>query len=262
MLAQELEEQERLAVVQRRVLVEVAPVVQLGVRLTEELLVEAVGRAGEALAELGVALVEPHDRSHALVELDHVAELMREDRVEAVRREASGRRVHVDHLALGRELVDPDRVLVRRRVVPGRAARDARDEDIDARVGVDPGRPLGAVRGPVRRVDLGLELRRRRLQRRGVDRDAVGDPPLRMVREDPEGGAHLHVLLGVEIVRPELRLAADGLVRRGLPRGRERGPRGPVATPHAPGQLEQVRGRQRVLGQGVGHVEDRRVQGR
>ena len=242
-----------------RVLVEVAPVVELGIGLAQEELIEAARVAREALAQLGVALVEPDDRSRALVELDHVTELVGQDAVEVVRREPGSRGVHVDHLALRGELVDPRRQLVRRREVPRGAPRDPRDEDVDTRIAVDAGRPFRTVRCPVGGVDLRLERRRRGLHRGEVDGDAVLDPPLGVIGQDAQGRAHPHVLLGVEVVRPELRLAPDGLVGRRLPRSGEGCRRRAVAAAQPPGQVEEVRRRQRVAGERVGHVLRRRA---
>ena len=254
MLTEELEEQDRGAIVERRVLVEVAPVVQLGIRLPEELLVEAVAGGHEAFAQLGLALVEPDDRTNALVELDHVAELVGQDAVHVVAGEASGHGVHVDHLALRGELVDPHRVLVGRREVAGGPTRDARHQDVHPGIGVDAGRPLGAVGRPVGRIDLRLERGRGGLERDRVDSHGVLDPPLRVVGQDPQGRGHLHVLLGIEVVGPELRGHADPLVRRALPHCGERQRRHAVAALEPAGEVEEVGEGQRVLRQRGGQV--------
>ena len=107
-LPQEVEKDLRLPVEGLR-LFELGPVVQLGVGQPEEALTVRHTEAVRFLAQLGVAFVEPDRRPlHATV-LDHVTELVREDRVEVRLSGARRERVDVDHLALRAELVDPQR---------------------------------------------------------------------------------------------------------------------------------------------------------
>ena len=107
-LPQEVEEDLCVPVVRLRLL-ELGPVVELRVREPQEALTVRDPEAVRLLAELRVALVEP-DRGplHATV-LDHVTELVREDRVQVRLSGARRERVDVDHLALRAELVDPQR---------------------------------------------------------------------------------------------------------------------------------------------------------
>ena len=118
-LAQVLEEHEREPVMRSR-RVEVSPVVQLRVRDTQICLPVGGTESIGPLAENRVAFVEPDRGSSSRVELDHVAELVGDDPVQFRRPRTRSERVDVDHLALGRELVHPDGLLIGAAEVPGR----------------------------------------------------------------------------------------------------------------------------------------------
>ena len=110
-LAEVIEKHVREAVV-RSGRIEVGPVVQLSVRDAQVGLTVRREKTVGPLAQDGVSLVEPHRRTPSRVELDHVAELVSDRRFHVRRPQTVGECVEIDQLALRRELVHPDRLLV------------------------------------------------------------------------------------------------------------------------------------------------------
>ena len=255
-VAQVLEEEERRPVVVAGVL-ELAPGVELRIRRAEEAVLEAEEEPVRALAQLRVALVEPHGVASSPPELLHVAELVRQDRLEVVGAHPHRQQVHVDHLALGRELVHPARQPVGGAEVPGGGTRDPRHEDVDAGIRVDPRRPLLAEQAAVGRVDPLLEGLHAPVEVGLVHLGAGLHPPLRAFGEAAERRRDEHVPLRREVVDPEIRDRADVLVRRRgahrleLARGRA------VLALDAADQVEAVRDGDLLRAEGGGHVGDR-----
>ena len=257
-LAKVVEEHVREAVVGPRG-VEIRPVVQLRVGRTQVHVAVRRREAVVAFAEHGLALVEPDRGTPARIELDHVTELVGDDPVELARAGARAERVDVDHLALRRELVHPGRLLIRAAEVSGRGAGKPREHEVDARVGVDPRRPLLPVETAVGRVHLVLEARARGAQAVQVDARVVRDPPLRVIGHETKRRGGLDVLLRGEVVRPEILDAADVLDRRRRANGLEAVRRQAGTSPHRSRELETVRVRQGLREQRRCHVQ--RAQG-
>ena len=237
--------------------VEIGPVVELRVRRAQVHLAIRGVKAIVPFAEDGLPLVEPDGRSPSRVELDHVTELVGDDPVEVARTCASAERVDVDHLPLGGKLVHPRRLLVRAAEVAGRRAGKPREDEVDARIGVDPGRPLRPVQPTVGRVHMVLEARARRTQAVQVDARVVRDPPLRVIGHESEGRRGLDVLLRGKVVRPEIVRASDVLGRRSRANRLEPVRRLAGAASHRSRELEPVRIRQRLGEERRGHVEAR-----
>ena len=256
LLAEELEEQERHAVVHRGG-VEIGPVVELGVGDPQIGLRGPRAETVAELAELRVPFVEPDRRAASGVELDHVAELVGDDRIQLRGAKTGGEDVDVDHLALRREFVHPRRLLVRAAEIPGGRAWEPREDEVDARVAVDPRRPLLSVEAPVGRIDLSLEARRRRAQPAQVDARVVRGPPLRVIGHEAKGRGRLDVLRR-EVVGPEVARRSDVLDRRGRPHGLESLCGHAVAAAHRAGEREPVGVRNRLREERGGHVEGRR----
>jgi len=112
LLAGELEEQVREAVVRLRLL-ELRPIVELRIGQAQERLGVRNGEPVRLLAELRLSLVEPHRRPLLLRVLDHVTELVRDHGAQIGSPRSCGERVDVHRLALGGEFIDPQRELIR-----------------------------------------------------------------------------------------------------------------------------------------------------